>query len=132
MASGHTSIELQLAVAAFRLRRRSLEHQQRSPAVNPHETVGFFATTGLPNNDEGKANIVIDCWISNWLKLIYRWQELVDEHAQGILSRISSRLAAAVDLLREHITRQELLAVASVVGTVLFILAVGYVMTYLV
>jgi len=59
-------------------------------------------------------------------------KELVDEHAQGILSRISSRLAAAVDLLREHITRQELLAVASVVGTVLFILAVGYVMTYLV
>jgi len=60
------------------------------------------------------------------------FQELVDEHAQGILSRISSRLITAVELLRDHITRQDLLAVASVIGTVLFIVAVGYVMTYLV
>jgi len=59
-------------------------------------------------------------------------KELVDEHAQGILSRISSRLITAVELLRDHITRQDLLAVASVIGTVLFIVAVGYVMTYLV
>lgn len=59
-------------------------------------------------------------------------KELVDEYALGIVGRISNRIAAAADVLREHVTRQDLLAVGSVVGTVLFIAAVGYVMTYLV
>nr|CAH0101702.1 unnamed protein product [Daphnia galeata] len=59
-------------------------------------------------------------------------KELVDEHAQGILGRITARLVTAAEVLGDHITRQELLAVGSVVGTVLFIAAVGYVMTYLV
>nr|SVE85425.1 EOG090X049L [Daphnia pulicaria] len=59
-------------------------------------------------------------------------KELVDEHAQGIFGRITARLVTAAEVLGDHITRQELLAVGSVVGTVLFIAAVGYVMTYLV
>nr|SVE75054.1 EOG090X049L [Daphnia dolichocephala] len=59
-------------------------------------------------------------------------KELVDEYAQGILGRITARLVTAAEVLGDHITRQELLAVGSVVGTVLFIAAVGYVMTYLV
>nr|CAG4641606.1 EOG090X049L [Eurycercus lamellatus] len=57
---------------------------------------------------------------------------VIDEHALGIFGKISARLVAAADVLREHVTRQELLAVGSVIGTVLFIAAVGYVMTYLV
>jgi hypothetical protein len=59
-------------------------------------------------------------------------QELVDEHALGIISRISNRIATAAEVLRDHVTRQDLLAVGSVIGTVLFIAAIGYVMTYLV
>nr|SVE73486.1 EOG090X049L [Daphnia atkinsoni] len=59
-------------------------------------------------------------------------KELVDEYAQDILGRIAARLASAAEVLKDHFTRQELLAVASVVGSVLFIAAVGYVMTYLV
>lgn len=42
------------------------------------------------------------------------------------------RLVGFFDFVREHISRQELIAVFSVIGTVLFIAAVGYVMTYLV
>lgn len=60
------------------------------------------------------------------------YQELVDENALGIFGQISARIAAAVDVLREYISRQEILAVVSVVGTFVFIAAVGYVMTYLV
>lgn len=75
-------------------------------------------------------------FLINYQNILWKFnchfQELVDEHAQGILSRISSRLMTAVELLRDHITRQDLLAVASVIGTVLFIVAIGYVMTYLV
>nr|CAG4650887.1 EOG090X049L [Simocephalus serrulatus]SVE94169.1 EOG090X049L [Simocephalus serrulatus] len=59
-------------------------------------------------------------------------KELVDEHAQGLIGRITARLVSAAEVLGDHITRQEVLAVGSVVGTVLFIAAVGYVMTYLV
>jgi len=39
---------------------------------------------------------------------------------------------AAFDVIKEHITRQELLAIGSVIGTILFVAAIGYVMTYLV
>nr|CAG4650074.1 EOG090X049L [Sida crystallina] len=59
-------------------------------------------------------------------------KELVDEHALGIISRITNRIASAAEVLRDHVKRQDLLAVGSVIGTVLFIAAVGYVMTYLV
>nr|CAG4643131.1 EOG090X049L [Ilyocryptus agilis] len=59
-------------------------------------------------------------------------KELVDEHGQGLIGRISSRLMSAVDSIREHISRQELLAAGSVIATFIFIAAVGYVMTYLV
>nr|CAG4646961.1 EOG090X049L [Megafenestra aurita]SVE92320.1 EOG090X049L [Megafenestra aurita] len=59
-------------------------------------------------------------------------KELVDEYAQGLLGKITARLVSAAEVLGDHITRQEVLAVGSVVGTVLFIAAVGYVMTYLV
>nr|CAG4648169.1 EOG090X0BKI [Moina brachiata] len=59
-------------------------------------------------------------------------KELMDEHALGLFDRITNRLAGFLDMISEHISRQELLAVGSVVGTVLFIAAVGYVMTYLV
>lgn len=74
----------------------------------------------------------------------------MDEHALGLYDRITNRLTGFLDTINEHITRQELLAVGSVIGTgsflvdnfgtlvtssfstVLFIAAVGYVMTYLV
>nr|CAG4640775.1 EOG090X049L [Eulimnadia texana] len=59
-------------------------------------------------------------------------KEMVDEHAQGLLARVVTRLAAAADILRDHVTRQDVLAVGSVLGTILFIAAVGYVMAYLV
>lgn len=44
-------------------------------------------------------------------------QELVDEHAQGLLGRITARLVSAAEVLGDHITRQEVLAVGSVIGT---------------
>ena len=51
---------------------------------------------------------------------------------QNVFGRIYTRLLGLADVIREHISRQELIAVLSVIGTVLFIAAVGYVMTYLV
>nr|CAG4649242.1 EOG090X049L [Scapholeberis mucronata]SVE93548.1 EOG090X049L [Scapholeberis mucronata] len=59
-------------------------------------------------------------------------EELVDEFAQGFFERVSSRFLIASEVLKDNITKQELLAIGSVVGTVLFIVAIGYVMTYLV
>lgn len=56
----------------------------------------------------------------------------MDEHALGIVARIYSRLASGAEFLREHVTQQELLTVASIIATILFIVAVGYVMAYFV
>nr|CAG4646174.1 EOG090X049L [Macrothrix elegans] len=59
-------------------------------------------------------------------------KDLLDETSQGVLERVISQFWVVADIINEHVTRQELLAVGSVIGTVLFIAAVGYVMTYLV
>lgn len=45
------------------------------------------------------------------------FQELVDEFAQGFFERVSSRLLMATEVLKDNITKQELLAVGSVIGT---------------
>ncbi|XP_066997779.2 dnaJ homolog subfamily C member 16 [Anabrus simplex] len=59
-------------------------------------------------------------------------KELIDEHAQGIVSRIVSKLLLAADFLKDNLTKDQLLPVLSVLATVSFIVIVGYIMTYLV
>ncbi|CAG2065462.1 unnamed protein product, partial [Timema podura] len=59
-------------------------------------------------------------------------QELIDEHAQGIVSRILTKLLVTADFLKDNVTRDQLLPVISVLATIIFIIVGGYVMTYLV
>nr|CAD7444027.1 unnamed protein product [Timema bartmani] len=58
--------------------------------------------------------------------------ELIDEHAQGIVSRILTKLLVTADFLKDNVTRDQLLPVISVLATIIFIIVGGYVMTYLV
>ncbi|XP_068204150.1 dnaJ homolog subfamily C member 16 isoform X2 [Palaemon carinicauda] len=59
-------------------------------------------------------------------------QELFDEHAQGIVWRIINKLVSVQDYFRENVTQDDLVPAVSIFITVLFIVAGGYVMSYLV
>ncbi|XP_076359404.1 dnaJ homolog subfamily C member 16 l(3)80Fg isoform X2 [Tachypleus tridentatus] len=57
---------------------------------------------------------------------------LSDEQARGLFSRIVNRFIIMGDLLRDNISRQEVLPAISIVLSVAFVIIVGYVMSYLV
>lgn len=59
-------------------------------------------------------------------------QELFDEHAQGIVWRIINKLVSVQDYLRDNVTQDDILPAVSILVTVLFIVAGGYIMSYLV
>ncbi|XP_071446764.1 dnaJ homolog subfamily C member 16 isoform X1 [Hetaerina americana] len=59
-------------------------------------------------------------------------KELIDEHAQGVMTRIINKLLIMAEFLKDSVTKDQLLPAISVVATVLFIVAGGYVMSYLV
>ena len=59
-------------------------------------------------------------------------KELFDEHATSVFVRIANRMLEIIEVLRESVTKDELLPAFSLVVTVCFILVGGYVMNYLV
>ena len=59
-------------------------------------------------------------------------KELFDEHATSVFVRIANRMLEVIEILRESVTKDELLPALSLVVTVGFILIGGYVMNYLV
>jgi len=59
-------------------------------------------------------------------------EHLVDEHASSIFVRIANKMIEISEILRDNITKDELIPAASLVLTVGVILAGGYVMSYLV
>jgi DnaJ family protein C protein 16 len=59
-------------------------------------------------------------------------QELIDEHAQGMVGRILNRLFLTTEYLRDNLTKDQIFPALSVLGTVVFIVVAGYVMAYLV
>jgi len=59
-------------------------------------------------------------------------EHLVDEHASSIFARIANKMIEMSEILRDNITKDELIPAASLVLTVAVIIAGGYVMSYLV
>lgn len=59
-------------------------------------------------------------------------KELIDEHAQGIVTRIINKLMTSLEYLKENVTKDQLLPLLSIAATILFIVIGGYIMTYLV
>lgn len=60
------------------------------------------------------------------------FQDLLDEHAQGLLGKIFNKLFFLFEYLTDNIGQEHILPALSVVATVAFTLAVGYLMVYLV
>ncbi|XP_025835786.1 dnaJ homolog subfamily C member 16-like [Agrilus planipennis] len=59
-------------------------------------------------------------------------KDLFDEHAKGIFGRIFAKLMMFSESVYEGLSKDQVLPALSVVGTVVFIVAVGYFMAYLV
>ncbi|XP_055676696.1 dnaJ homolog subfamily C member 16 [Lutzomyia longipalpis] len=59
-------------------------------------------------------------------------KDLLDEHAQGLVSRIFNKIFLTMEYLADNLGREHILPAISVLGTVGFILGVGYLMAYLV
>ncbi|XP_058820805.1 dnaJ homolog subfamily C member 16 isoform X2 [Topomyia yanbarensis] len=59
-------------------------------------------------------------------------KDLLDEHAQGMVIRILNKVLLAFEYMTDNLGQEHILPALSVVGTVAFILAVGYLMSYLV
>ncbi|OQR69755.1 dnaJsubfamily C member 16-like [Tropilaelaps mercedesae] len=61
-----------------------------------------------------------------------RLRTLTDEHAQGLLTRILKRLALMADAIADNVSKYQVLPVISVVVSFVFIILIGYLMSYLV
>ncbi|CAL8147772.1 unnamed protein product [Orchesella dallaii] len=59
-------------------------------------------------------------------------KELTDEHARSIFSKVLRKISLTMDFLRGQITREMVIQATSLVATVLFIVAGGFIMAYLV
>ncbi|XP_076028926.1 dnaJ homolog subfamily C member 16 l(3)80Fg isoform X2 [Oratosquilla oratoria] len=59
-------------------------------------------------------------------------QELFDEHAQGIFWKIINKVAFAQEYISQRVHQEDVLPAMSVLVTILFIIAGGYIMSYLV
>lgn len=59
-------------------------------------------------------------------------QDLLDEHAQSILVQIVNKVFVLLEYFGDNLGREHVLPVLSVFGTIGFIIAVGYLLAYLV
>ncbi|XP_021948075.1 dnaJ homolog subfamily C member 16 [Folsomia candida] len=59
-------------------------------------------------------------------------KELTDEHAQGFLFKVLRKVSLTMEFVRAQVTREMVIQTASVIATVLFIVAGGFIMAYLV
>lgn len=56
----------------------------------------------------------------------------MDEHAQGVVLQIINKVFLTFEYLSDNLSEEYVLPVLSVVGTVVFIVGVGFLMSYLV
>lgn len=59
-------------------------------------------------------------------------RDLLDEHAQGIVLQILTRIWNFSEQMFENIGQQHMMALLSIVGTLAFIVGIGYLLAYLV
>lgn len=60
------------------------------------------------------------------------FQDLFDEHSQNLATRVIKRIIVGIDYLYDSLGKEHIFPAISVIGTILFILGVAYLMTYLV
>ncbi|XP_053688060.1 dnaJ homolog subfamily C member 16 isoform X2 [Sabethes cyaneus] len=86
------------------------------------------------NNTKQKLDGAIQRLLRSTEALSYEAEvkDLLDEHAQGLVIRILNKVLLAFEYMTENLGQEHILPALSVMGTVAFILAAGYLMSYLV
>ena len=56
----------------------------------------------------------------------------MDEHAQGLISKILNKIFQSLEYMGDNVGEEHLLPILSAIGTVVFIVGFGYLMAYLV
>lgn len=59
-------------------------------------------------------------------------KDLLDEHAQGLLGKFLSKIMLIYEYFTDNLGQEHILPAFSVIATIIFILAIGYLMAYLV
>lgn len=70
--------------------------------------------------------------VQNLYVFLCFFKDLFDEHAKGLLAKIINKLITFSQNVYEGMDRSQILPLISVIGTIIFILIVGYFMAYLV
>uniref|UniRef100_A0A182J0H4 DnaJ homolog subfamily C member 16 n=1 Tax=Anopheles atroparvus TaxID=41427 RepID=A0A182J0H4_ANOAO len=85
------------------------------------------------NNTKQKIDGTIQRLLRSSEALSYETEvkDLLDEHAQSLMVRILNRLLLAVEYMTDNLGQEHILPAISVIGTIAFILIVGYLMSYL-
>lgn len=97
------------------------------------KTADYLNNTAI-NATKHEINLTIQRLLKTSEALTYEAfvQNLLDEHAQGILSKWIARLLYLVDYLSDNIEDEHLFAALSLLGTIAFMFGIGYVMMYFV
>ncbi|XP_037947969.1 dnaJ homolog subfamily C member 16 [Teleopsis dalmanni] len=59
-------------------------------------------------------------------------EALIDEHTQGIISKLLSKFIYITEYLSDNMEQEHVLAIASLLGTIIFMFVIGYAMVYFV
>ena len=59
-------------------------------------------------------------------------KELTDEHSQGFLTKLFKKINLTMTFLKSHLTKDNVVQTTSLIATILFIVAGGFIMAYLV
>lgn len=62
----------------------------------------------------------------------FEFQDLLDEHAQGLFVQLLNKIVFLIEYFYDNLGKEHILPVISVFGTIGFIVAVGYLLAYLV
>lgn len=86
------------------------------------------------NNTKQKLDDTIQRLLRTTEALTYEAEvkDLLDEHAQGVMTRILGKILITFEYLVDNLGKEHVLPALSVVATILFILGVGYLMAHLV
>uniref|UniRef100_A0A182PTY3 DnaJ homolog subfamily C member 16 n=1 Tax=Anopheles epiroticus TaxID=199890 RepID=A0A182PTY3_9DIPT len=85
------------------------------------------------NKTKQKLDTVIQRLLRSTEALSYETvvKDLLDEHAENPIMRIFNRIILALEYVSDNLGQEHILPALSVVGTIVFILTIGYLMSYL-
>ncbi|CAG7836807.1 unnamed protein product [Allacma fusca] len=107
-------------VIIWRQDKSRISYEWVSSWVNINSSSGLDAVLDkLLNNQESNYHVT-------------EVKELTDEHSQGFLTKLFKKINLTMTFLKSHLTKDNVVQTTSLIATILFIVAGGFIMAYLV